>query len=84
MINQDFFLALDALEKEKGITQAEFITALEDSLAIACKKAFGVAYGVTPNAFLQAIAKESSKAVMNSAWVIPFSFSNASSAKKKS
>ena len=47
MINQDFFLALDALEKEKGITQAEFITALEDSLAIACKKAFGVAYGVT-------------------------------------
>ncbi len=47
MINQDFFLALELLEKEKGISSEEFITALEDSMSIACKKEFGVAYGVT-------------------------------------
>ena len=30
MINQDFFLALEDLEREKGISQTEFIEALED------------------------------------------------------
>ena len=34
MINQDFFLALEDLEREKGISQVEFITALENALVI--------------------------------------------------
>ena len=41
MQNQDFFLALDALEREKGISRDEFISALEDALAIAYKKHTG-------------------------------------------
>ncbi len=46
MINQDFFMALADLEKEKGITQEEFISALEDALVIAYKKATGETGGV--------------------------------------
>ena len=38
MINQDFFLALEDLEREKGISQVEFISALENALVIAYKK----------------------------------------------
>ena len=38
MINQDFFLALDELEKQKGIAKDEFILALENALGIAYKK----------------------------------------------
>lgn len=47
MINQEFFVALADLEKEKGIAQAEFISALEDAMVIAYKKATGIASGVT-------------------------------------
>lgn len=46
MINQDFFLALEDLEREKGISQAEFIAALENALVIAYKKSTGTAGGV--------------------------------------
>ena len=47
MINQEFFTALVDLEREKGIAQAEFISALEDAMVIAYKKATGNASGVT-------------------------------------
>ncbi len=47
MNNQDFFPALEALEKEKGISQEEFIKALEDAMAIAYKKEMHVSGGVT-------------------------------------
>lgn len=43
MINQDFFLALGDLERDKGITQEAFISALEDALVIAYKKSTGTA-----------------------------------------
>ena len=43
MINQDFFLALEDLEREKGISQTEFISALEEAMVIAYKKSAGVA-----------------------------------------
>lgn len=46
MINQDFFLALDLLEKEKGISQEEFVSALSTALIIAYKKHTGVSGGV--------------------------------------
>ncbi|MBR5900248.1 MAG: transcription termination/antitermination protein NusA [Clostridia bacterium] len=45
-MNQDFFMALADLEKEKGITQEEFISALEDALVIAYKKSTGETGGV--------------------------------------
>ena len=41
MINQDFFLALEELERQKGISADEFIAALENALAIAHKKNSG-------------------------------------------
>ena len=41
MINKDFFSALELLESEKGISQADFIAALENALAIAYKKFTG-------------------------------------------
>jgi N utilization substance protein A len=41
MINQDFFLALEDLEREKGISKEAFISALEDALVIAYKKSTG-------------------------------------------
>lgn len=46
MINQDFFLALEDLEREKGISQAEFISALENAMVIAYKKSTGTSGGV--------------------------------------
>ena len=46
MINQDFFLALEDLEREKGISQAEFLSALENALVIAYKKSTGTSGGV--------------------------------------
>ena len=46
MINQDFFLALEELERGKGISQAEFIAALENALVIAYKKSTGISGGV--------------------------------------
>ncbi|MBE7083088.1 MAG: transcription termination/antitermination protein NusA [Clostridiales bacterium] len=45
-MNQDFFLALEDLEREKGISQAEFISALENALVIAYKKSTGTSGGV--------------------------------------
>ena len=39
MTNQDFFAALEDLERERGISQEEFITALENAMGIAYKKA---------------------------------------------
>ena len=46
MINQDFFKALEDLEREKGISQEEFISALENALVIAYKKSTGTSGGV--------------------------------------
>lgn len=46
MINQDFFNALIDLERVKGISQEAFVSALEDALAIAYKKATGETGGV--------------------------------------
>ncbi len=43
MTNKDFFLALEDLESEKGISKETVISALETALAIACKKNFGEA-----------------------------------------
>lgn len=43
MINQDFFLALEDLERQKGISEEEFISALEGALSIAYKKMTDVA-----------------------------------------
>lgn len=41
MINKDFFLALEDLEREKGISQQAFIEALENALVFAYKKHTG-------------------------------------------
>lgn len=46
MISKDFFLALDDLEREKGIEKEVFIQALENALTFACKKHFGEATNV--------------------------------------
>lgn len=46
MINQDFFLALEDLEREKGISQTEFIEALENALVFAYKKSTGDVSGI--------------------------------------
>ena len=43
MTSKDFFLALDELEKEKGISKEKVIESLETALTIACKKNFGEA-----------------------------------------
>ena len=40
MTNKDFFLALDALEQEKGISKEYFIEALQTALALAYKRNF--------------------------------------------
>ncbi len=45
MINKDFFLALEDLEKEKGIPKEVFLTALENALVSACKKQYSGAAG---------------------------------------
>ncbi len=47
MINQDFFLALEDLEREKGISQTEFIEALENALVFAYKKSTGDVSGIS-------------------------------------
>ena len=41
MISKDFFLALEELERTKGIKKSIFIEALETALVIAYKKEFG-------------------------------------------
>ncbi|MGN1259404.1 MAG: transcription termination factor NusA [Christensenellales bacterium] len=41
MLNKDFFVALDELEKTKGIKKEEFINWLETALVVAYKKNFG-------------------------------------------
>lgn len=41
MINQDFFLALDELERQKGISKEEFLSALQNALCIAYKRNSG-------------------------------------------
>ncbi|MBQ9104428.1 MAG: hypothetical protein IJY57_05045 [Clostridia bacterium] len=46
MISKDFFSALEALEQEKGIAQADFISALENALEISYKKYSGDASAV--------------------------------------
>ena len=43
MINKDFFLALEDLESEKGISQEVFIEALSSALVIAYKRNSGIA-----------------------------------------
>ena len=40
MVNKDFFMALDALEQEKGIDKQYFIDALQTALASAYKRNF--------------------------------------------
>jgi len=46
MVNKDFFLALDAIEREKGIDKELIINALEKALASAYNKNYGEATGV--------------------------------------
>lgn len=46
MTNQDFFNALADLEREKGISQEEFISALENALVFAYKKHTGDVSGI--------------------------------------
>ncbi len=46
MISKDFFSALQALEQEKGISQADFIDALENALEISYKRFTGDASAV--------------------------------------
>ena len=41
MVNKDFFLALDAIEREKGIDKELIINALEKALASAYNKNYG-------------------------------------------
>ncbi len=45
MINKDFFVALEDLEKEKGIPQEVFMEALSNALVSACKKQYAGAVG---------------------------------------
>ncbi len=45
MTNKDFFVALEDLEKEKGIPQNVFIEALSNALVSACKKQYAGAIG---------------------------------------
>ncbi|MCL2675760.1 MAG: transcription termination factor NusA [Firmicutes bacterium] len=46
MVNKDFFLALDELEKEKRIKKEIFLSALETALVIAYKKHTGAAKAI--------------------------------------
>lgn len=45
MTDKDFFPALEALEKEKGIPQQVFLEALENALVSACKKQYAGGVG---------------------------------------
>ena len=47
MVNKDFFLALEDLEREKGISPEAFIEALENALVLAYKKNYGEGAGIT-------------------------------------
>ena len=49
MISKDFFLALEDLEREKGVSKEVFIQELENALACACKKQLGEATNVPIN-----------------------------------
>lgn len=51
MINKDFFLALEDLEREKGIKQEDFINWLETALVVAYKKNFGEGKSVAVKLF---------------------------------
>lgn len=51
MVNKDFFLALEDLEREKGIKQETFIEALEAALVFAYKKNYGEASGISVKLF---------------------------------
>ena len=46
MVNQEFFKALEALDRDKGISEAEFVSALEEAMVIANKKMTGLASDV--------------------------------------
>ncbi|MBQ2712403.1 MAG: transcription termination/antitermination protein NusA, partial [Clostridia bacterium] len=46
MINKDFFLALEDLEREKGIRAQAFIEVLQNALVFAYKKNYGVSAGI--------------------------------------
>ena len=46
MNNKDFFMALELLDKEKGISEQEFISAFEEAMVIANKKMTGKASDV--------------------------------------
>ena len=46
MVNQEFFKALELLNSERGISEAEFISALEEAMVIANKKMTGLASDV--------------------------------------
>lgn len=46
MTSKEFFVALDELEKSKGISKEKLLESLETGLTIACKKNFGEAYNV--------------------------------------
>ncbi|MCH5147897.1 MAG: transcription termination/antitermination protein NusA [Clostridiales bacterium] len=45
-VNKEFFLALQDLEKERGIPQQVFLDALKNALVSACKKQYSVGTGV--------------------------------------
>jgi N utilization substance protein A len=47
MINKDFFIALEDLEREKGINKDIFLEALESSLVLAYKKHYGEASAIS-------------------------------------
>lgn len=47
MVNKDFFLALEDLEREKGISPEAFMEALENALVLAYKKNYGEGAGIT-------------------------------------
>jgi hypothetical protein len=47
MVNKDFFLALEDLEREKGIKPETFLEALEAALVFAYKKNYGEASGIS-------------------------------------
>jgi N utilization substance protein A len=51
MVNKDFFLALEDLEREKGIKQETFLEALEAALVLAYKKNYGEASGISVKLF---------------------------------
>lgn len=46
MTSKEFFLALDQLESEKGISKDKVIESLQQALTVACKKNFGEASNV--------------------------------------